>query len=51
MIKIATKKDFLTFQALSFKAKKTRDPMDIRYALNYGIDRNISAKKIRETLR
>jgi len=39
-----------TFKALAQKARRTRDNMDIRNALRFGVENRISTKKIREFL-
>lgn len=39
------------FLALAAKARKTKDSMDIRLALRYGIENRISTTEIRKALR
>jgi hypothetical protein len=38
------------FKALAQKARTTRDPFDIKSALSYGMDNNVSVAKIRQFL-
>ena len=43
-------KDFVYFIALTEKARKTKISDDITQALRFGIEKNISNRKIREFL-
>ena len=45
---MATRKNEQRFIAMAQKAHRTKDSMDLRYALRFGVDNNIPNKTIRK---